>query len=214
MALTVVLQFPSRMEGASERTYAGLVYSSERIGSRDVSIFSHNIYENIRTRTIVLYQGCILLHPPEKDGGIWGSGAWGLPGGGLEPNESLAECARREVLEETGIPVQIGKIAFLQEWVVPQYTKAGEPGEGHGYGLEVFHYAFPEEPVPEPRPEQSGVPVARWMPLTEVPNLAIWPKQLKVFCLRLSEGHVFHGCSSFIGQIESPWANADPNLDF
>ena len=190
------------------------MHSSERIWSRDVSIFSHNIYENIRTRTIVLYHGCVLLHPPEKDGGTWGSGAWGIPGGGLEPNESLAECARREVLEETGIPVRIGKIAFLQEWVVPQYTKAIEPGEGHGYGLEVFHYAYPDEPVPEPQPERPGVPVARWMPLAEVPNLAIWPKQLKVLCRRLSEEDVFDGCSSFIGQIESPWANADPDLDF
>lgn len=179
-----------------------------------MSIFSHNIYENIRTRTIVLYQGCILLHPPENEGVIQDSSAWKLPGGGLEPNESLAECARREVLEETGIPVRIGKIAFLREWVVPQYTKAREPGEEHGYGLEIYHYAFPEEPVPQPQPEQPDIPVARWIPLTEVPNLAIWPKQLKVLCRRLSEGQTLHGCSSFIGQIESPWAHVDPDLDF
>ena len=44
-----------------------------------MSIFSHNIYENIRTRTLVIYQDCILLHPPEKDGGIWGSGVYGFP---------------------------------------------------------------------------------------------------------------------------------------
>jgi 8-oxo-dGTP pyrophosphatase MutT (NUDIX family) len=113
----------------------------EIAGKVKMSIFSHNIYENIRTRTLVLYQGAILLHPPEKDGGIWGTGVWGLPGGGLEPGESLADCARREVLEETGIPVRIGNIAFVQEWVVPRYSMALEPGEGYGYGLEVFHYA-------------------------------------------------------------------------
>jgi len=175
-----------------------------------VSIFSQNIYENIRTRTIVLYQGCILLHPPQNDG----ESAWRLPGGGLEANESLAECAQREVLEETGIAVRIGKIAFLREWVVPRYTRALEPGEGHGYGLEVFHYAFPEEPVPEPQPEQPGIPAARWVPFAEVPDLPIWPKELKAFCRQLSQGQASQGCLSFMGYIESPWTRADSEIDF
>jgi ADP-ribose pyrophosphatase YjhB (NUDIX family) len=32
---------------------------------------------------------------------------WGLPAGGMRPNESLEECLRREIKEETGLVVEI-----------------------------------------------------------------------------------------------------------
>jgi 8-oxo-dGTP pyrophosphatase MutT (NUDIX family) len=176
-----------------------------------VSIFSHDIYDNIRTRTLVLHQGHILLIPA-ADGSVEGDGtAWRLPGGGLEPHESLAECARREVLEETGLPVRVGRIAMLREWVVPRYTPGADPGDGHGFGLEVFHYAYPEEPVPAVRQERPGAPLARWVPFAEVAALPLWPKELKPLCRRLREGHAPEGCVAVVAQLESPLARAEPD---
>jgi ADP-ribose pyrophosphatase YjhB (NUDIX family) len=78
-------------------------------------ITTHNIYENVRTRVVVVHDGRMLLLPP----GTNEPDCWSPPGGGLEPHESLAECARREVLEETGVAVTIGRVAFLREWVAP-----------------------------------------------------------------------------------------------
>ena len=35
-----------------------------------------------------------------------GSGTWAFPGGHLEFNESIEDCAKREVFEETGIQIK------------------------------------------------------------------------------------------------------------
>ncbi|XRG79165.1 NUDIX hydrolase [Rossellomorea sp. GAMAL-10_SWC] len=40
---------------------------------------------------------------------------WSTPSGGLEQNESIEECCKREVLEETGYEVDVIKQLFIKE---------------------------------------------------------------------------------------------------
>jgi 8-oxo-dGTP diphosphatase len=172
-----------------------------------MSIFSHNVYENVRTRVIVVHAGRMLLLEPQEPGT-----GWLLPGGGLEYNESLADCGQREVFEETGIPVRITTVAFLREWVVPHYCAVPD-GDGIGFGLEVYLYGYPTGDQLQPRPEPLTNLRAHWVPLAQVPLLPLWPKELKRLAALLASGHRPQGVPSFVSQLESPDA-APPDVDF
>lgn len=70
----------------------------------------------IAVRGIIFKDGKILaqklkpgLDGTEKD-------YWCTPGGGLETNESLTDGLIREIIEETGILPEIGKLLFIQQY--------------------------------------------------------------------------------------------------
>ncbi|MEU6138070.1 NUDIX domain-containing protein [Nocardioides sp. NPDC047086] len=56
------------------------------------------------------------------------NGNWSMPGGAMDPGESLTDCAVRETLEETGITVAVTGLVGI--WTDPlhriEYTSDGE----------------------------------------------------------------------------------------
>lgn len=168
-------------------------------------IQSHNVFENVRTRVLVVHDGKILL----IDGIIDGSRVSGPPGGGLELHESLAECAAREVREETGVIVDVGRVAFLREWVIPAYCEPGpdEPPDAQGFGLEVFFYATPRDGGERIEPSSEHGAIARWVPLAEVPGLRVWPVELRSLAPLLARGDrpaTAHSFVSRLGDLDGP----------
>jgi ADP-ribose pyrophosphatase YjhB (NUDIX family) len=170
-------------------------------------MFTHNVYDNIRTRVIVVNAGRMLLLEPEAS-----DDGWRLPGGGLEMNESLTECGEREVMEETGIAVKVTNVAFLREFVVPKYCTIPE-GDAVAYSMEVYLYGHTIDDALETRRENPQRPDAHWIPLDQVALLPLWPKELKTLANLLASGTSPFGIPSFVSKLESPDTPA-PNVNF
>jgi len=84
------------------------------------------------------------------------AGKWSVPGGHVEPGETVAGAVEREVLEETGLEVRCGP---LLGW-------AERMGPGYHFVILDFTVVVPDgggEPVPG-----SDAAAAAWVPLGEV----------------------------------------------
>lgn len=65
---------------------------------------------------VVLSEGMILLGARAKDPN---RGKWVLPGGKIEPFESINEAARREIQEETGLEIEVERQLGVWEIINP-----------------------------------------------------------------------------------------------
>ncbi|MGM0607484.1 MAG: NUDIX domain-containing protein [Candidatus Muiribacteriota bacterium] len=73
----------------------------------------------VRIAIIILYKDKMLFVKHRKNGREY----WLLPGGGLEINETIESCAVREVKEETGLNISLGKLVFTSESINPNGKK-------------------------------------------------------------------------------------------
>jgi 8-oxo-dGTP diphosphatase len=68
----------------------------------------------IRVGTVVAQDGALLLvrhQKPDREP------YWVLPGGRLEPDETIPECAERELLEETGLEGRFAGVLYVSEFL-------------------------------------------------------------------------------------------------
>jgi 8-oxo-dGTP diphosphatase len=67
---------------------------------------------------IVIQHDRVLVVQRGKPPGV---GLWTVPGGRLEPSETLAQAVAREVREETGLVVEVGPLACVVERIGDDY---------------------------------------------------------------------------------------------
>ncbi|PRY15443.1 ADP-ribose pyrophosphatase YjhB (NUDIX family) [Pontibacter ummariensis] len=72
------------------------------------------------------------------------SAFWAPPGGGVDYGETLHSCLKRELVEETGLKVEIGKFLFTNEFLRPPLHALELFFEVHVTGGSLFTGADPE----------------------------------------------------------------------
>jgi len=115
---------------------------------------------DVRCSAIVFRDDNVLLVHRSRNG----TDDWVLPGGTPRPGESMAACARRETLEETGLSVDPSRVAFVLE--------ALGPGSARRTVDLVFLATADGRGEPEPREPDLE---ARFVPLGLLPGMDVRP---------------------------------------
>ncbi len=87
------------------------------------------------------------------------AGRWAVPGGRVEPGEQLAHAVVREVMEETGLRVEVERLLGVAERI-----------DADGHFVILCHAARLAEPTdarPEPHAADDAAE-ARWVPVDAV----------------------------------------------
>jgi 8-oxo-dGTP diphosphatase len=121
--------------------------------------------------TVVWHGDRVLLvrrgRPPRQ-------GHWSLPGGAQELGETVAEAARREVLEETGLEVEVGEVLATVDLI----ERAGDRVR--------YHYTlidFSAEALGPALRAGGDAADARWFTLAEVEQLGLWSETVRIIRL-------------------------------
>ena len=104
-------------------------------------------------------QSCVLLIKRKANPF---EGRWAIPGGFVEEGETLAEAARRELKEETGLTVN----------ELEQLYTAGDPGrDPRGWTVSVVYLIRVDPKKIKPKAGDDAKEV-KWFPLDRLPPLA------------------------------------------
>jgi 8-oxo-dGTP diphosphatase len=90
---------------------------------------------------------------------------WVLPGGTPRAGESMGACARREVLEETGLHVDPSRVAFVLEVLGPS---------GGARTVDIVFAASNVSPETEPEEQEPGL-VPAFVPVDKISQLDLRP---------------------------------------
>lgn len=145
------------------------ILGTRHVGCRGRTELQHRI----RAAAIVIQDNRILLvkHKHPVHGIEW----WVPPGGGLKGTESIFECAARETWEETGLCVELDRIAYIRQFAdVDQDT----------HHLEVFLLAVSSsgsitmDNLPD-EPNEEFVQGVEFFSRDEIQQLTVYPEMLK-----------------------------------
>ncbi len=101
---------------------------------------------------------------------------WVLPGGRLEPGETIPECAEREVAEETGLSVRFSGVLYVSEFLREGRHTVDVTVRVRPEGDEEAALGSDPEVAPGSEPTLREL---RWVEPDELEELELLPATLK-----------------------------------
>jgi ADP-ribose pyrophosphatase YjhB (NUDIX family) len=105
----------------------------------------------------------------QRDGGAL-AGSWAVPGGRQRYGETMEQAVRREVLEETGLVVEVGDPVWIGDILDP-----ADPADYHYTVVDFAAFAVDGE-----LRAGDDAADARWVDLTEVRDLPLTPSMIEM----------------------------------
>ena len=138
----------------------------------------------IGARAAIVRDDAILLVAFDDENGFH----YNLPGGGVEPGETLYDTAIREVREETTAEVEVKELLLVYECFPPDY---GNYSGDHSLNL-VFRCELRErsEPRLPDTPDANEIAV-HWIPFGEFPDAPLVPKIQRRIIAALHESRYY-----------------------
>ncbi|MCS6988692.1 MAG: NUDIX domain-containing protein [Chloroherpetonaceae bacterium] len=157
----------------------------------------------LRVCGIVVEEGKILLVKIRRfaEGEKFPDESWILPGGGVDFGESLVAALRREMFEETGYVCEIGRVAFVEELIIPADDGSGR-AKYHSSSI-CFYGSIAGGALKTGCDPEFGdhqlILETKWIPIEELQSLVLYPPFLASF---LQEGYA-SGFSQSVAFFES-----------
>jgi ADP-ribose pyrophosphatase YjhB (NUDIX family) len=126
-------------------------------------------------KAVIIRDGQLLLTHCRDASGDW----YALPGGGQQPEETLADCIARECREELGVDVSVGALLFVRDHIVANhdfsYVREAPHQIEHLFACEVpSDYQPASGDIPDTH--QVGV---EWMAHDALERVRVYPTWLR-----------------------------------
>jgi 8-oxo-dGTP diphosphatase len=117
----------------------------------------------IRVGVLIWRDGEVLLVRHEKGGRSY----WLVPGGGVDTGETMVAAAARELVEETGYTVEIGRLLLVCEAI--------DPAPGGRHILNTVYAGTVRGGTLVVGEDDKSLRDAQWQPLEALTELAMYP---------------------------------------
>jgi ADP-ribose pyrophosphatase YjhB (NUDIX family) len=147
------------------------------------SSVTHNLQNRIAAGALIELDNRLLMvhHVKAKAYDFWSP-----PGGGVQALEDLKQTAKREVFEEVGLHIEVGALAYIEEFYQPGMRHLKSWFVGTLMHASITQAGLLGAPSPEARLE--GIVEARFMSEKEIEQLPHFPQFVKQYWIDRNAG--------------------------